>query len=423
MLYKKRVVDSIFKEKLESKGAVVIEGPKWCGKTTTAKQQAKSVIHIDEPSTRDFNIQISSLNPLRLLQGNTPRLLDEWQIAPKIWDAVRHEVDNRGEVGQFILTGSSVPVDSSEIMHSGTGRFTWLTMRTMTLYESQESTGDVSLEKLFDSSYKIDGSANIDLEKLSFLICRGGWPMSIDMKEKSALKQAIDYYDSVVKSDVNRADNVSKNPERVMRLMRSYARLQGSQAPYNTIKKDIVTNDVETINEDTIMSYINALKKIFVIEDMPAWNPNLRSKTAIRTSDTRYYGDSSIAVASLGIGCEDLLNDINTMGLLFETMCIRDLRVYAESLDGEVRHYRDASGLECDAVIRLRNGHYGLIEIKLGGDILINEGVENLKKLEKKIDTDRMPAPSFMAVVTGIGEYAYCREDGIYIIPIGCLKN
>lgn len=421
--YRPRIVDEMLKEKLKAKGAVIIEGPKWCGKTTTAMQIAGSVLRMDEPSKREANIQMSEIAPERLLQGETPRLIDEWQIAPKLWDATRYEVDTRGEEGQFILTGSAVPVESKEMTHSGTGRFTWLTMRPMSLYESNESTGEVSLEELFTTPKQIMGANSIDIDNLAFEICRGGWPHAVGMGEKAALSQAIDYYDAVIKSDINRADGVNKSPERVKRLMKSFARNQGAQVANTVLKADIQVNDTESLNEDTIASYINALKKIFVVEDMPAWNPNLRSKTAIRTTDTRYYIDSSIATAALGIGPNDLINDLNTMGLLFETMCVRDLRVYTEYLGGEVLHYRDKLGLECDTVIHLRNGKYGLAEIKLGGQKLIEEGAINLKSLAEKIDTTKMPAPSFMMIVVGIGDFAYRRADGIYIVPIGCLKN
>ena len=421
--YRPRIVDEMLKDKLEAKGAVLIEGPKWCGKTTTALQVAASVLRMDEPSRRDANIQMSEIEPERLLEGDTPRLIDEWQIAPKLWDAARYEVDIRGEEGQFILTGSAVPVDSEDITHSGTGRFTWLMMRPMSLYESGESSGEVSLKDLFNKPDKITGIRQHNIDDLTFLICRGGWPHAIGMKEKAALSQAEAYYDAVVKSDINRADGVNKNPERVKRLMRSFARNQGAQIGYTTLRDDIQANDTGSLNEDTVASYVNALKKIFVIEDMPAWNPNLRSKTSIRSADTRYYIDPSIATAALGIGPNDLVNDLNTMGLLFETLCVRDLRVYAESIGGDVLHYRDKSGLECDTVIHLRNGSYGLAEIKLGGQRLIEEGVENLKALEKKIDTSKMPGPSFMMIVVGIGDFAYRREDGIYIVPIGCLKH
>ena len=421
--YRARIVDDMLKDKLESKGAVVIEGPKWCEKTTTAMQVAGSILRMDEPSKRETNIQMSEIDPGRLLKGKAPRLIDEWQIAPKLWDAARYEVDTRGEEGQFILTGSAVPIESREITHSGTGRFTWLMMRPMSLFESGDSTGEVSLNQLFENPNVIDGMNNLSIEKLAFLICRGGWPHAVGMKEKPALLQAEDYYEAVIKSDINRADGVSKNPERVKRLMRSFARNQGTQISNTMLRDDIISNDTESLNEDTIASYINALKNIFVVEDMPAWNPNLRSKTSIRTSDTRYYVDPSIAVAALGIGPKDLINDLNTMGLLFETLCVRDLRVYAESIGGNVLHYRDKSGLECDTVIHLKNGRYGLAEIKLGGQKFIEDAAENLKSLSNKIDTSKMPAPSFLMIVIGIGEFAYKREDGIFIVPIGCLKN
>lgn len=421
--YRQRIVDDILLDKLEAKGAVLIEGPKWCGKTTTALQVAKSVIRMDDPTKRDENIVMSELNPVMILRGDTPRLIDEWQIAPKIWDAVRYEVDSRGEEGQFILTGSAVPVESKEITHSGTGRFTWLTMRTMSMYESGESNGDISLEALFDAPDKIYAVNEQDINSLAYIICRGGWPRAIGMREKAALSQAVDYYDAVIKSDINRADGVNKNPERVKRLMRSYARHQGAQVANTMLRDDIAANDSEGLSDETVMSYVNALKKIFVVEDMPAWSPNLRSKTAIRTSDTRYYVDPSIAAAALGIGPKDLLSDLNTFGLLFETLCVRDLRVYAEYIGGEVYHYRDKTGLECDTVIHLRNGSYGFAEIKLGGEKLIEEGAANLKALRDKIDTTKMKEPSFMMIIVGVGSYAYRRDDGIYIVPIGCLKN
>ena len=421
--YRKRIADEILKKKLRSKGAILIEGPKWCGKTTTAEQIAGSVLYMDDPETKEQNIAMADLNPKRLLTGTTPRLIDEWQLAPKLWDAIRFEVDHRGEEGQFVLTGSAVPASTKQIAHSGTGRFTWLTMRPMSLYESGDSTGEVSLKDLFDGAKSIDGFCDFSLEHLAFLVCRGGWPSAIDMDEDIALEQAYDYCDAVVKSDINRADGVQKNPLRVRRLMRSYARNQGSQTPNTVLANDVSANDEMPMSAETIASYVDALKKIFVIEDAPAWNPNLRSKTAIRSADTRYYIDPSIAAASLGIGPNDLINDLNTFGFLFETLCIRDLRVFADSLNGEVYHYRDKEGQECDAVVHLRNGKYGLIEIKLGGDELIEEGIENLKKMENKIDTSKMNAPSFLMLLVGIGQYAYRREDGIYIVPIGCLKD
>lgn len=421
--YRKRIADDILKRKLEGKGAILIEGPKWCGKTTTAEQIATSVLYMDDPEKIEQNIAMSEIKPKRLLDGETPRLIDEWQLAPKLWDAIRFEVDHRGELGQFILTGSAVPADTKEITHSGTGRFSWLTMRPMSLYESGDSSGEVSLKELFEGEAELDGISTLNIERLAFLICRGGWPQAVDMRDEIALDQAMDYYDAVVHSDINRADNVKKNPERVRRLMRAYARSQGGQVPNTVLAKDIAANDETPINEETVASYVNALKKIFVVEDMPAWNPNLRSKTAIRSADTRYYIDPSIAVAALGIGPNDLINDLKTFGFLFETLCIRDLRVFADSLNGQVYHYRDKDGQECDAVIHLRNGKYALIEIKLGGDKLIEEGAKSLKAMKAKIDTSEMNEPSFLMVLTGTGDYAYRRHDGVYVVPIGSLKD
>ena len=421
--YKKRIADELLKKKLKGKGAVLIQGPKWCGKTTTAEQISNSVLYMDNPEDKEQNISLADLQPSLLLTGATPRLIDEWQLAPKLWDAIRFEVDHRGEEGQFILTGLSVPANMDEVTHTGTGRFAWLTMRPMTLYESGESNGSISLLELFNNSTKLNGISELTLKDVAYLCCRGGWPRSIFMDKETALEQAYDYYNAVVNSDISRVDNINRDPERAKNLMRSYARNIGSQVSNETIKDDMINNDLFSLDVDTVLSYIKALKKLFVIEESPAWNPNLRSKTAIRTSKTRYFVDPSIAVAALGIGPNDLIHDLNTFGLIFESLCIRDLRVYAESINGSVYHYRDASGLECDAVVHLRSGVYGLIEIKLGGDNLINEGVENLIKMKNKIDTEKMNNPAFLMVLTATGKYAYQREDGVYIVPIGCLKG
>lgn len=421
--YKTRIVDEILKKRLLGKGAVLIEGPKWCGKTTTAEQIAGSILYMADPEKEKQNLTMADINPGRLLKGKIPRLIDEWQIAPKLWDAVRFEVDHRDEFGQFILTGSAVPASYEHIHHTGTGRFSWILMRPMSLYESLDSTGEVSLKKLFETPGPIDGENPLDLNRIAFLVCRGGWPRASELEGEIALEQAFDYYDAVVRSDISRADGITRDPERVKRLMRSYARNQGSQATNASIKEDMAVNDGESLDTDTVYSYINALEKIFVIEEMTAWNPNLRSRTAIRTSNTRYFVDPSIAAAALGLGPQDLIADLNTFGLLFETMCIRDLRVFADALNGNVYHFRDKTELECDAVIHLRNGAYGLIEVKLGGDKLIEEGAENLKKLRDKIDTTKMKAPSFLMVLIGVGDYAYQRQDKVYVVPLGCLKD
>ncbi len=421
--YKKRIADQILEKKLKGKGAVLIEGAKWCGKTTTAEQIAKSILYMARPEDKEQNLTLADINPSLLLAGEVPRLIDEWQLAPKLWDAVRFEVDHRGEEGQFILTGSSVPASMENVSHTGTGRFSWLTMRPMALFESGESNGEVSLNNLFNNPQRISAINNLTLNDIAFLCCRGGWPRSVFMDNDIALEQAYDYYDAVVNSDISRVDGINRTPERVKNLMRSYARNIGTQASYETIKEDMIKNDTNSLDSDTVYSYINALKKIFVVEESPAWNPNLRSKIATRTSETRYFVDPSIGVAALGIGPDDLINDLRTFGLVFEAMCIRDLRVYADANNGKVYHYRDSSGLECDAVIHLRNGSYGLIEIKLGGDKLIQEGAENLLKLRSKIDTEKMNNPAFMMILTATGNYAYKREDGIFVVPIGCLKD
>lgn len=430
MEYRKRIADQLLLELLDSCGTVLVEGSKWCGKTTTAEQAAGSVVYMADPEDGPRNIQLAKTSPRYLLQGDTPRLIDEWQVVPPLWDAVRFEVDHRCSVGQFILTGSAVPVQRDEIIHTGTGRIVSMVMRPMSLYESGDSTGEVSLQDLFEQPVQLAAQANLTIDGLAFVLCRGGWPFAIDMRsQRSALRQATIYYQGVVGSgtgegsDVSRADNVRRAPERVKRLMRSLSRHQGTQASLATIYQDLQGNDDGSLNEDTIASYIKALKRIFVVEDMPAWNPNLRSKTAVRTSDTRYFVDPSIAVAALGIGPKDLINDLETFGLLYETMAVRDLRVYAEALDGMVYHYRDKNNLECDAVIHLRNGHYGLVEIKLGGSDLIEQGATSIKTLAQKIDTTRMPAPSFLMVLVGVGNYAYRREDGVYVVPVGCLRN
>lgn len=419
--YKIRIADKILQKKLDAKGAVLIEGAKWCGKTTTASQIAKSILSMQNPEEKEQNIRLAELSPSRLLNGKTPRLIDEWQLAPKLWDAVRFAVDKRDEFNQFILTGSAIPADLKEITHTGTGRISRMLMRPMSLFESQESNGSVSLLELFSGKTNIDGENTIDIDELAFLICRGGWPKAVGLKQVIGLSQAIDYYDAVVNSDISRVDNIERNPERAKRLLRAYARSIGTQTKLISLSDDV--NEENSLGTNpTIYNYINALQKIFVIEDSHAWNPNLRSKTAIRTTDTRYFTDPSIAAAALGLGPNDLIDDIKTMGFFFENLCVRDLRVYADSLDGTIYHYRDKNGLECDAVIHLRNGAYGLIEIKLGGDKAIEEGKYTLNKLAENIDYNLMKKPSFKMVITGTGKYAY-KDADTFIIPIGCLKD
>lgn len=421
--YKRRIADRLLQEQLEAAGMVLIQGPKWCGKTTTAEQTAKSVIYLDDPQKRNDYRILAENNPAMLLEGETPRLLDEWQLAPQLWDTARFVVDRRGCRGHFIFTGSAVPADKDKFSHTGTGRFAWLTMRPMSLWESGDSNGSISLNNLFAGQTDAVIAPERTLEEMAFLLCRGGWPGALELKRQAALKQAVNYVDAICQSDISRVDGVVRDAAFTRRLMRCYARHQGAQVSVSTIHADLTATGKETMSENTIVSYISALRKIFVVEDMPAWNPNLRSKSAIRTSDTRYFVDPSIAVAAMGIGPNDLMNDLNTFGLLFETLAVRDLRVYAEGLDGDVFHYRDSNGLECDAVVHLHNGSYGLVEIKLGGETLIEEGARNLKRLADKIDTTKMKNPSFMMVLTAVGQYAYMRKDGVMVVPIGCLKD
>lgn len=419
--YKTRIADKLLSEQLEAAGAVLVQGPKWCGKTTTAQQAASSSMYMDNPSTIKANLILAETNPEMILEGDVPRLIDEWQLAPTLWDSARFLVSRRGEPGQFIFTGSAVPADLSAITHSGTGRFAWLTMRTMSLQESEESSCSVSLEHLFSIGKASGIAAEIDISRLAFMLCRGGWPGTLQLSEKASLLQATNYFEAVVNSDISRVDNTLRNAGFARKLLRSYSRYQGAQVSLTKIADDILSGGSNNFSIDTLYDYVTALKKIFVIEDMEAWSPNLRSKTAIRTSDTRYFVDPSIATAALGVGPGDLVKDLNTMGLIFETMAVRDLRVYADALGGKVYHYRDKNGLECDAVIHLRNGKYALVEVKLGGDSLIESGAKTLKALAAKIDTDQMDSPSFMMVLTGVGKYAYTREDGVVVVPIAAL--
>ena len=421
--YKPRIADQLLVRKMAGKGAVLIEGPKWCGKTTTAQQLAKSILDLGDSGVLKQSLQMMEISPKTLLQGETPRLIDEWQTIPPLWDSIRDEVDKRKTFSQFILTGSSVLPQADETVHSGTGRFGRIKMRPMSLFESGESNGTVSLRELFSGNTVEPQPNSIDLQKMAYLICRGGWPIATLLDGELALDQAFDYVDSVTEYDIQRVDGVKRSPERTRLLLRSYARNIAQQVSYGTIKADMRSNDSKTLDEDTVADYIKALKRLFVIEDLTAWNPNIRSKSAIRTSDTRHFVDPSIGTAALGLGPNDLINDLDSFGLIFEDLAVRDLRVYAEVLDGKLYHYRDSSGLECDTVLHRRNGSYALIEIKLGGEKLIEEGVTALNTLAKTIDTIRMPMPSFKMVLTAVGPYAYQRPDGIFVVPLGCLKD
>ena len=420
--YKQRIVDDLLDRKLQGKGAVLLEGPKWCGKTTTAKQMAKSVLDLGNTAILRDAFEVYQIKPMSLLVGETPKLIDEWQSIPELWDMVRSEVDNRGNVAQFILTGSSTPIEQNKLRHSGNGRIGRLNMRTMSLWESGESTGTVSFNDLFEGKDIEPQNNPLTLEQIAYLLCRGGWPQATFMTGKVALDQARDYYETIYKVDIQRVDKTRRNSERTRLLLRSYARNVAAAISFNKMAADIKENDNASITYETISEYVDVLKKLFVLEDSPAWNPNLRSKTAIQSSDVRYFSDPSIAAAALGISPDDLVNDLQTFGLLFENMVIRDLRVYADALDGNIYHFRDAGGLECDAVLHRRDGSYGLIEIKLGGPDNIDKAAATLYTLAGKIDTDKMKKPVFLMVVTAVGQYAYRRKDGVYVIPIGCLR-
>jgi len=417
--YLSRLCDQELQLALQTTGAVLIEGAKWCGKTSTASHAAKSILYMQDPDNAASYQAMADTKPSLLLKGATPRLIDEWQMAPVLWDAVRFEVDKTGGAGQFILTGSAVPADNLTA-HTGTGRFSRILMRPMSLFESNESNGTVSLGELFDGNRAIEAMSELTIEKIAFALCRGGWPAIVRRNEASALRMSKDYVEAVINHDVSRVDDIEKNPERVRLLLRSLARNTSTLASIQTIKSDIEATDI-SISDKTISSYLNALRRIFVVEDLPAWLPSMRSKTAIRTSSKRHFVDPSIATAVLRTNPDGLLNDFVTFGFLFESLCTRDIRVYAQTLDGDVFHYRDKSGLESDLIVRLRDGRWAAIEVKLGNK-QIDEAARNLLAIKSKIDEDKMGQASFLMVITG-GQYAYCRNDGVLVVPIGCIRN
>ena len=418
MAYLQRVCDKLLASELKASGAVLIEGAKWCGKTSTAQQAARSSLYMQDPDKTSSYLAAADTKPSLLLNGETPKLIDEWQMAPVLWDAVRFEVDKRNKPGQFILTGSAVPSDNL-VAHSGTGRISRLLMRPMSLWESGDSNGSISLKELFDKNTDISATSNLSIEKIAFLICRGGWPASVSQENESALKMATNYVESVINMDVQRVDGVEKNPERVRMLLRSLARNISTMVSGQTIMADMESNDIG-ISEKTLSSYLNALRRIFVIEDTPAWMPSLRSKTAIRTSPKRNFVDPSIATAVMRTNPSGLLNDFETFGFMFESLCTRDMRIYAQANDGAVFHYRDKNELESDIIKSLRDGRWAPVEVKLGNK-QIDEAAKNLLFLQSKINTEKMGKPSFLMVVTG-GEFAYKRDDGVLVVPIGCLK-
>lgn len=420
-IYHPRIADKLLQSALESSGAVLIEGPKWCGKTRTGAEAAGSILFMQDPDSRAANLQAAHIKPSLLLEGTTPRLIDEWQVAPILWDAVRHEVDRRGETGQFILTGSATPVQGDQILHTGTGRISRLRMRPMTLYESNESNGTVRISDLFNSERDISARSSLGIEAIAEVIIRGGWPASVVAKSGSDEKRARDYVDSIVQFDVMQTEAITRNPDRMFALLRSYARNLSTEASLATVLKDMEGGEKERISRPTLQSYLNVLQRLFVIEDLEAWNPSIRSATPLRVTPKRHFVDPSIATAALGLNQRRLLSDFNTFGYLFESLCVRDLRIYAEALGGKVYHYRDKSGLECDAVIVLRDGRWGAVEVKLGAHEY-EKAARNLISFAQKIDTDKMNNPSFLMILTG-AELGYRREDGVYVVPIGSLRD
>ncbi len=420
-MYYKRLIEEEISLKLKSSGAVLVAGPKFCGKTTTCMLFQKSFVKLNTKQA----ISMARMDPKNVLNGEKPRLIDEWQKAPDIWNQVKDDLDFEYQFGKYILTGSSTPADKTEVHHSGAGRITPLKMRPMTLWESKESKGTVSLKELFDGGVHFPWEMNSDftLEDVAFLLCRGGWPVSVLAPKDIALEITKNYYNGLfVFEDSENERFRNKKPEVLRMILRSYARNISSEAAVSTIISDIRQSNERTMDTKTYGDYMEALKDLFIIEDMEAWNPNIRSKTSIRSTPTRHFVDTSIACRSLGVSPKDLMNDLNSFGLFFEDFAVRDLRVYANCLGGTVNHYRDNAGLECDAVVHLEDGRWGGVEIKLGGDDLISEGAESLKTLRNKIvEKSDEKAPSFLLVLTAVGG-AYKREDGVYVVPINLLK-
>lgn len=423
--YLKRCIETRLMDKLESSGAVWIKGPKWCGKSTTAEQFAKSSIYMQNRKEREQNIALAKNAPELFLAGETPKLIDEWQIIPFIWDDIRFEIDKRDKFGQFILTGSATPLNDEKeqlMQHSGVGRISTLIMRPMSLYESLDSNGAISLNSLFNGEKVAPAICDKKLIDYAHFACRGGWPKSIGLSEKVSIEIVRNYYDGLVENDIKSVDGVARDIDKVKAFMRSYARNVSTECSIETIVSDIKEFDNKMVSDETVKSYIKALERLYVIEDIKAWSPNLRSKTTIRTSPTRHFIDPSIACRALGAYKDDLINDLKSFGLIFEDMAVRDLKIYADNLGGEVYHYRDKSGLEADAIIHLENGKWAAFEIKLYDSDRIEEGAHNLLKLMKLIDEQKMKKPAFLMVITAT-QYAYQREDGVWVVPLACLKD
>jgi predicted AAA+ superfamily ATPase len=417
--YLPRLIEDKLGKQLKAAGCVAIEGPKWCGKSTTAKRFSKTVVELQRAKILELYRTYLTTEEDNVLKGERPILFDEWQKLPELWDLIRWDIDTNGGRGQYILTGSAKPTEDVK-RHSGTGRIARIIMRPMSLYESRESTGEVSLRDLFDGVPSISGNSDVTFNRIAHLVCRGGWPEAIGDDDQTALLIADNYYMALTETDITDVDGIKRNPDRARKILRSYARQISSFASNTTIQDDVSVNN-GTLDDKTLTSYSNAFRKLYVIEDMPAWSPKLRSKSVIRTADKRQFVDPSIAAAALGASPADLINDLNTFGMLFESLCVRDLRVYADSIGGKVYQYRDSSGLEADAIVHLKNGEWGAVEIKLGGN-MIDDAAKNLLNLVHNVDTDNMKKPKFLMVLTGLN-YAYRRPDGVYVVPIGCLRD
>lgn len=420
MEYIKRIVDEEIKHKLSVMGAVLIKGPKWCGKTTTAKQIAKSILEMQNPDNQDNYVELANTKPSLLLEGDKPRLIDEWQLAPKLWNAVRYSVDTLNLTNQYILTGSATPIDNSTL-HSGVGRFAFIVMKPMTLFESGDSNGEISLKEILNGNRKIDGiKSNLTYEKIAYLICRGGWPSSLQIKEVDATQIAKNYIDVLCDSDISKVDGIKRDSFLARTILKAYARQVSTIDSDKTLYEDVKANYAD-ISDRTIIDYLSVLKNLFITSEIEAWNPNIRSKTAIRTSPKKSMIDPSLAVASLGCSQKDLMLDIRTYGLLFENLVDRDLSVYANAIGGTIKHYRDRYGLECDNVICLNDGRYGLVEVKLSSS-KIKEAEEHLLTLKNMISENKLKAPEFLMIVTGT-QIAYTTQNDVLVVPIGCLKQ
>lgn len=419
--YYPRIIDNLLKKKLRTSGAVLLKGPKWCGKSTSASQIANSIIYMQDPSTREQNIALAKASPKKLLDREAPLLIDEWQTIPFIWDAIRFEIDQRNSFGQFILTGSSSPLETTDIIHSGLGRISTLAMRPMSLYESQDSGGEYSIKDLFDGVYPSGAISKLDVLDYAYLACRGGFPSVLELGKEDSLEIAKNYFDSLVNQDFMLNAKQERDTRKFRLTLRSYARNIGTSCPMATILKDVNGGNLP-ISDTTVSSYLKYLNDIFVIDELSAWSPSLRSKTAIRTSPKRYFADPSIAAAALDVSPDDLINDFKTFGFVFEAMAIRDLKIYAEANGAHLFHYRDKNDFEVDAIIHFGNGKWAAIEIKLYDDDAIEKSCKNLIKFKDNVNNQKMGEPTFLMVLTGT-KNAYRREDGVFVVPIGCLKN